>query len=115
MQSLAVRGSFRFAVLVAIAAGGAFAFSACIIGPKQDDPSPSNVVESDTGVAPLDTSIAEDIEGGKTSDSGDLPPPADTMAMPMADAAPGDMGCLGDADGGDACVTDGATDAADGG
>jgi hypothetical protein len=120
MQSLAGSSSRRFAALVALAAAGALALCACIIGPKQDDPAPPGNSLSDTGAGgSIDTSTAEDLEGGKTSDTADIPTPGDTMPVPMSDAAFSDTGCTSDADGGDACATDAAadavTDAADGG
>jgi hypothetical protein len=120
MRLTGANGGRRVVLVVAMAAA---ALTACIIGPKQDDPEAPSNVENDTGTGTsFDTSPAEDMEGGKTSDTsiadtGTTLPPSDTMA-PAIDAA-SDTGCVADADGGDACVVDATpdavTDAADGG
>jgi len=95
------------AVLVAVLLG-AGALSACIIGPKQDDPEPSlKVGEGDTGVSfdaggggPQDTDANDKLDDATVTDTG-------TSAS--VDAAPPPADACGD---GDACVPDGGADGA---
>lgn len=94
----------RGAIAAALAIGGV----ACILGPKQDDPTPGDIAREDSG-------------GGFSADSGSIgdagPASPDTS---LADSpGTGVDDCLGDgghADGahdGDACVSDAGADAGD--
>lgn len=107
MRSPMVEHARRWIVLVALAAG---ALTACVIGPKQDDPSSASIADTgtgefDSGAGGGDDSALEDNETGKltdaTSGADSLAPSPDTAAADTA--APKDASC-GDADGGsDAC------------
>lgn len=101
-------------LVVAVATVGA---SACIIGPKQDDPSTlsSDKNVEDTSVGAADTGAATPSEDTGTGLFTDAPvadtSSSDTNTMPP----PADAGCesdAGDADGDAPC---GPSDAADGG
>lgn len=114
-------------VVVAVATVGA---SACIIGPKQDDPatlsSDKNVEDTSLGASDTATATPSDdtspglfvdsaVADVGSSDTGTVPPPADTgCATDAADASDaGETGCQPadaaptDVDGGSDAVSDG--------
>jgi hypothetical protein len=93
--------------------------TACIIGPKQDDPETTAAVEQDSGTSALDTGVFDQADTGRGG-------PPDASSMPgeetgaLTDGAvdapkPADSGCADGGDASDAACDSGGADAVSGG